>query len=977
MKKQLIAAMELMGNYPVIMAALIIYGYYIAPFEVIVSFIERLSTFADTLIKSGMNLTFGESILASLPVFSNFWLWRIFTARKKEQKRDEQFRLIEKSYHAFLEELEDGYYEIQVDGTFVYFNNYFSRLTGYRPKDLQRHSLYDLLTGDCRGYVEETIRKIHRTGLATDVMEWTIIRKDGARRNLEVSVTIRKPLNGRQVFIRGVVRDITDRKETEKALTIGNRAMKASNNGIIIAAPDDNYSIINCNPAFEKITGYPRDEVIGNSFSFLFGPETDLRTADNIRLALQEHRDCRTIIKCYRKDETTFWNEISISPVCDTDGKLTHIIIMINDLTDRVQSEYRLRESEERFRKLLENASDVISVISEDGTILYESPAVERILGYDNAKYRIGKNVFDFVHTDDRDRAVAAFLHFVNNPGDMQQFTHRMQRADGTWRVMESVGHNLLNNPAIHGIILNSRDITERISTEEALRQSEERYRLFFEDDLTGDYIAKPDGEIIACNSAFATMFGYASVEDALHINLNDLYPSQTIHSTIMRQLKKNKKIDGYEIELKRRDGKTVYVIENIVGVFDDEGKLIEVKGYMFDNTERKRLERQLIHAQKMQSLGTLAAGVAHDFNNVLSILDGSLSLVKPHIEDETLLKYISMGEMAVERGADVSGRLLTFARTDELKLLPFDFQKVVNELTKVLSHTIDKNIVVNEQIDPDIPFIKGDQGQVYQMLLNLCINSRDAILDPRRNQTTQGLISISAVSVSGETVREKFGDANEEYYLRIRVEDNGTGMTDSVRQQIFDPFFTTKDAGKGTGLGLSVVYGMVKSHAGYIDVDTEVGRGTIFDLYLPALIIDQKHTKQVEDTSEIGGTETILVVEDEEMMITIVSEILRVNGYQVIQARDGVEGWELYRKNHESIGAVILDMGLPRMSGKELFNKIKGINPLVRIIVATGFNDNNLKNDVMREGALAYIQKPYKPKDILSVLRKVFEHAV
>ncbi len=933
--------------------------------------IEGISHIVDALASPGSNVGYGGMILASLNIFSNFRSWRICSGRTNGQSQ-----IIEGKFHSFLQELEDGYYEIRIDGKFIYFNNFFSRLTGFRPNELRQRSLYDLLTGDCRARVIETMRKIHRTGLSTNLMEWAIIRRDGQRRTFEASVTSRKPLVGEEVLIRGIVRDITDRKETEEALIVGNRAISAIDNGIIITDPDDLHSIINCNPAFEKITGYTRDELTGEGYTILYGPETDIKTAENIRQAMYEQRECRTIIKCYRKDESPFWNEITFIPVCDTGGNLTHYIGMINDLTERVKSEYRLRESEERFRKMLENASDVISVISEDGIILYESPAVERILGYNNARYRVGKNVFDFVHAEDRDKAVATFLHFVNNPGNIKQFTFRMQCADGTWRVMESVGHNLLDNPTIHGIILNSRDITERIVAEEALRLSEERYRLLFEDDLTGDYIATTGGEIIACNPAFVSMFGYESVQDAMHTNLNDLYPSTKIHSIILDQLQNNKKIDGYEIELKRKDGKSVHIIANIVGVFDSRGKLAEIKGYMFDNTERKRLERQLIHAQKMQSLGTLAAGVAHDFNNVLSILDGSLSLVKPHIKDEELLKYISMGEMAVERGADVSGRLLTFARTEDVKIIPFDLRKVVSELTKVLNHTIDKDIVVNADIDPDAPFIKGDRSQVYQMLLNMCINARDAILDPGRNSGTQGMISISAERVCGDTVRERFNDADEEHYLRIRVEDNGVGMSATIRQQIFDPFFTTKPAGKGTGLGLSVVYGMVKNHSGYIDVESEEGHGTTFDVYLPALIIEQELIKQLDDTSVKGGSETILVVEDEIMMLTIVSEILRVNGYQVIQARDGIEGFEIYKNNYDSIGAVILDMGLPRMSGKEMFKKMKEVNPSVRVVIATGFNDSNLKNILIQEGAQAYIQKPYKPGDILSVLRKVFDPA-
>jgi two-component system, cell cycle sensor histidine kinase and response regulator CckA len=786
--------------------------------------------------------------------------------------------------------------------------------------------------------------------------------------------------------------------------------------------------------------------------------------------------------------------------VRDSEGKSTHFIILLTDLTERVQGEYKLRESEERFRKLLENALDMVTVISEDGTILYESPAVERVLGYSTSRERIGQNMFDSLHPEELELFRSKFNNLLKKPGAVEKITLRFKHKDSSYRMMESICHNLLDDPSIQGIIINSRDITERIKAEEALieseqklslhikqtplaviewntnmevmrwnpaaerifrypadevlgrhafelmipdeqrettrenwrtllenkggmrwttwnrrhdgasifcewyntplvdpngtvigiaslvlditnrikaetslRNSEERYRLLFEDDLTGDYITTPDGNIIACNLSFTRIFGFPSVEAAIHTNINDLYPDNTIRKSLLQNLMKEGKLESYELELRRTDGKPVYIIENVVGTFNEKGELVEIKGYMFDNTERKRLERQLIQAQKMQSLGTLAAGVAHDFNNVLSILDGSLSLVKPHLTDESLLKYISMGEEAVQRGADVAGRLLTFARTEDVKRVPFSLDAVAQELVKVLKHTVDKKISIDTNIPESLPLIVGDRGQVYQVLLNLCINARDAILDPQKNGSG-GRITVAAQTVERSMLLEKYPDAAEQLYLKISVTDNGIGMTDSVRLQIFDPFFTTKPIGKGTGLGLSVVYGMVKSHNGFIDVESVYGKGTIFDIYLPALFVEPTMDSGYSEENIPGGTETVLVVEDEEMMMAILSEMLKSNGYNVIQARDGVEGLNAFNTHFESIGVVILDIGLPRISGQDLFKRMKRMRKDVNVIVASGLVDAALKDSLLAEGAKAYIKKPYKSREMLSVLRSVFD---
>jgi two-component system, cell cycle sensor histidine kinase and response regulator CckA len=1006
-------------------------------------------------------------------------------------------------FREMLEGIEDGYYEIDLDGNILNLNTYFCRILGYKKKTIRGENIYSFMNPDSRRRLEEMCAKVFRTGLPVNDFEFEIRRSDGERRIFQSSISLLKDFSNNKIGLRGIARDITDKREREEALLLGERAMSASSNGIIITDPNQTDNpIIYCNIAFLRITGYRRSEVIGKGITILYGPETETKATETMQNAIGKQQECRVIQKSYHKDGTIFWSELALSPVRDSQDNITHFIVLLTDLTERMQGEYKLRESEERFRKLLENALDIVTVISEDGTILYESPAVERVLGYSAARERIGRNLFDYIHPDEVELFRAKFTKFLKEPGLVEKISLRFKHINNSFRMMESICHNLIGDPAIHGIIINSRDITERIKAEEAridseqklslhiqqtplaviewstnmevngwnpaaeqifgyttgkvlgrhafelmipesqrdeirdqwrmllenkggtrwttqnrksdgtsifcewyntplvdpngnvigiaslvldvtnrinaetsLRHSEERYRLLFEDDLTGDYITTPDGVILACNRAFTQIFGYPSIDAAIHTNIYDLYPDSTVRQSLLQNLQKEGKLESYELELRRLDGKPVYIIENVVGTFDEKGELVEIKGYMFDNTERKRLERQLIQAQKMQSLGTLAAGVAHDFNNVLSILDGSLSLVKPHVTDESLLKYISMGEIAVQRGADVAGRLLTFARAEDLKLVPFALHTVVKEMEKVLKHTLDKKITIQTEIPESLPFIKGDKGQVYQMMLNLCINARDAILDPE-NKELGGQISVRAQSVERNLIAEKYRDAAEPVYIKISVCDDGIGMTESVRQQIFDPFFTTKPVGKGTGLGLSVVYGMVKSHKGFIDVESSFGKGTVFDIYLPALVVEPALDTDCAEAQVTGGTETVLIVEDEEMMMTILSEMLKSKGYNIIQARDGVEGLNAFNSHCDTIGMVILDMGLPRLSGQELYKRMKNMRKDVKVIVASGFVDASLKDSLIEDGIKAYIQKPYNAKEMLSVIRQVFDES-
>jgi nitrogen-specific signal transduction histidine kinase/ActR/RegA family two-component response regulator len=388
------------------------------------------------------------------------------------------------------------------------------------------------------------------------------------------------------------------------------------------------------------------------------------------------------------------------------------------------------------------------------------------------------------------------------------------------------------------------------------------------------------------------------------------------------------------------------------------------------DISEQKKLQSQLLQTQKIQSIGTLAGGIAHDFNNILGIILAYSSLLdKSKLTPDKFSVSIIAINQAVQRGAALVRQILTFARKTDILFEPTDISELIHELLSMLGQTFPKTITFSESIEKSLPFILADRTQIHQALLNLCINSRDAM-------PQGGSISISAGKQTREQIHQKFPDAREKEYVCLTVTDTGKGMDEATRQRVYDPFFTTKEKGKGTGLGLSVVYGIVQAHHGFIDVKSDMGRGTTFRLFFPVPVISEQTAvpQQSVESYEIGGTETIMFVEDEELLLQMVSFLLESKGYKVLCARDGLEAVNIFLSHKQEIALVITDMGLPVMTGTDEFKKLREIDPNVKVIFASGFFEPDIKSELQKDGDNGFIQKPYDPNDILRMIRQVLD---
>ena len=388
------------------------------------------------------------------------------------------------------------------------------------------------------------------------------------------------------------------------------------------------------------------------------------------------------------------------------------------------------------------------------------------------------------------------------------------------------------------------------------------------------------------------------------------------------------------------------------------------------DISGQKILEEQLRQAQKLESLGTLAGGIAHDFNNILGIIMGHSALLERLKADpQNLSQSIDAITRATQRGASLVKQLLTFARKSEAIFETVSINDIIREINKLLQETIPKTIIISTSLQQDLPVIVADASQIHQVLLNLCVNARDAM-------PIRGTLSISTSTVEGEMLSSRFPKVTARQYVRIEVADTGIGMDESTRQRIFEPFFTTKAPGKGTGLGLAVVFGIIEYHTGFIDVRSAPGEGTIFTVYLPipehAPEVSQRARKGVEEIT--GGTETILVIEDEEMLRNLAKAILVSNGYTVLTAEDGMQGVEMYQSHQKEIAVVLSDIGLPLLGGQDVFRRIREINPEAKVIMASGFFDPETKSEMYKAGLKNFIQKPYLSDDVLQKIREVID---
>ena len=653
----------------------------------------------------------------------------------------------------------------------------------------------------------------------------------------------------------------------------------------------------------------------------------------------------------------------------DADGRALRVTGTFQDITDRKKTELSLRENEERYRIVADFTYDWEYWVDSEGNFLYVSPSCERITGYSAEEFINDPDLMNrIIHPDDR-TGMLNHYHKVRkvNPHGAGKRDFRIIRRDGETRWIAHVCQPVQDQ---EGQPLGRRGSNRDITNRKRYELAQKRLFTAIEQATDAIFITDLQGNIQYVNPAFERITGYT--KEDVHGEKPSLFRSEEYDAVYIQRLQETLARGenwGGRLTKRRKDGTPYEEDVTVTPVRDASGTIVNFVGVKRDVSREAQLQRQLLQAQKMEAVGTLAGGIAHDFNNLLQAITGYSELLMggkkqgdPEFDD---LKRIYDSS---KRGADLVKSLLLFSRKVQPELRPVDLNHEIVEVQKLLSHTITKTIKIDLRLSGKLESILGDTSQIGQVLMNLGVNARDAMPDG-------GTLTIETTNVQlDKDYCAVHPEVEPGPYVLLAVSDTGQGIDKETLSQIFDPFFTTKEVGKGTGLGLATVFGIVKQHGGQITCYSEPGQGTTFKIFFPAIQTEKTSETQIQDAPIQRGTETILLVDDEESLRKVNSRILDKYGYRVIMASNGKEALETYEKEGEGISLVILDLIMPVMDGKKCLEEILRVNPNAKVIIASGDSESGPADGTMAVGAKSFVQKPYDIRELLTTIREVLD---
>jgi PAS domain S-box-containing protein len=619
---------------------------------------------------------------------------------------------------------------------------------------------------------------------------------------------------------------------------------------------------------------------------------------------------------------------------------------------ERKRSAEALDASEVKYRAVVESIKEVIFQIDREGRWTFLNRAWSEITGFHISK-SLGKSFVDFIHPDDRQRHGEIMREVIDRKMIYCRDETRYLAADGTFRWMEVYAQPVLNgNESAFGITGTLSDITERKRAEAEIQK------------LAAFPRYSPDPVMELAADGTLTYLNNAAREMARQLNVSE--PESILPRNaggLAREcLQQGRSQPAQHIQL---NGRTV--AWSFVPIITGQ----TVHCYGVDITERLNLEAQLRHAQKLESIGQLAAGVAHDFNNILTIIQGHTDrLVTRCAEQPDVAEPLKLVSTAAKRASNLTQQLLTFSRKQKMQARVLDLNKIISNLGKMLQRLIGDDITLETSLEAALPAIEADTGMIEQIIMNLSVNARDAM--PKGGR----LRIVTALATIDDTYVQLHPEAQPGQFARLSVTDNGTGMNKETLSRIFEPFFTTKEVGKGTGLGLATVYGIVKQHNGWIDVESEPGVGSTFIIHLPASSksFDTTFERGPQKAAVKGGHETILLVEDEPVLRELASVILKDYQYEVLEAGTGAEALKIWDQHEGRIDLLLTDMVMPEgMTGRELAEKLQLRKPDLRIIYTSGYSADAMGNESGLQDAM-FLQKPYAPPLLAKTVRECLD---
>ena len=623
-----------------------------------------------------------------------------------------------------------------------------------------------------------------------------------------------------------------------------------------------------------------------------------------------------------------------------------------------------LEESEKKFRHLFETSmvGNYRTRIS-DGKFLAANQTLADLMGYNSVDQFVAEYVTSKHYTDPKRRE--ELLQQIQAQGRVDGFEIEMTRTDGSIVQIAISAAAYPEGGYLEGVVI---DITKRKQAEEALRQSEGKYRTLTNNLNVGVYrnTAGPKGRFIEANPAIVQLFGYDSREEFCEVSVSELYQNPDDRKKFNKKILQKGAVRNEVLQLQRKDGTSFTGSVSAVAVKGEEGWIKFFDGIFEDISDRVNLEAQLQQAHKMESLGTLAGGIAHDFNNLLMGIQGRTSLMLLDTDSQhPFFEHLKGVEDYVKSASDLTKQLLAFARGGKYEVIPTDLNEIIQNGSEMFRRT-KKEITIHRKKQKDIWTVEVDRGQIEQVMLNLYVNAWQSM--PGGGEL---YLETENVVLDDDIVRPY--DVDPGKYVKVSVTDTGVGMDMATQKRIFDPFFTTKEMGRGTGLGLASAYGIIKNHDGIIKVASEKGEGAVFSIFLPAS--EMEVIKDKDSASEIlKGNETILLVDDEDIIIDVGKELLRQMGHTVFVAKSGEASIELYEANKDEIDMVILDMIMPEMGGGEIYEKLREVNPDVKVLLSSGYSLDGKATDILERGCNGFIQKPFNMRELSQKIREILE---
>ena len=726
--------------------------------------------------------------------------------------------------------------------------------------------------------------------------------------------------------------------------------------------------IAECNQALARMYGFQDPSELVGKYSHEFVADIEMTIASKTKFV--EQNFSLTNVETVERDHLGNIHHFENSYIGEVHGaELVRMWGIQRDITEQRKLQEQLRVSESRYRNLVEQANDMVILLNERFEFEFVNKRFFELTRY-TADEIWGKPFSILIPPEEAGNIIRGIQRQSDLQDQHLQYTIKILTKFNEERIVDFSMTTMYTEGTISGILAIGRDVTIEQTVKVALRESEEKYRSLVEHSLLGVLVIQND-VIIYANPTLSLLFEM-ELNSLIGTSLDSfVHPNdylQLFEKFSEAALSPNKDV-RFTIRVVTQSG-NVKTLEGWAAGITYLGRPA-IQAALVDVTETRRLEEQLIQSQKMESVGQLASGVAHDFNNLLGSIYGAIEILRKKFvnSDHGLKKYLDVLDASAKRAAELTSQLLTFSRQHGSNIKPVRLNDIVNDSMKILTRSIGKNIKIESALDPTLHTIEADPSQIESVIINLSINSRDAM-------PHGGTLRLETSNVEfTQQVLKQFPEAHLGRYACLAVSDTGIGMSPETRRKIFEPFFTTKPLGKGTGLGLSIVYGVVKNHRGLIKVYSEPGRGTTFRIYFPAsdkIPLDELVTASQEI---LHGTETVLIIDDEMTLLDLTEEILEGLGYKVITANGALAGIEAFKQCWADIDLVILDMLMPEMTGAEVYPILKNIKPELSVLLATGLNVGERIEDLISMGVNDVVGKPYSVSDLALHVRKAIDN--